>query len=137
MTSATRPESKPAGLLERLSSLLLREPEDREQLLELLHSAYERKLLDSDAFSIIEGALGVADLAVRGIMVARAQMDVIAIETPLDYSLRLCVAATPSRFRTARRRRALCRSRTRAAAARVRATRRAPRHRLASGEDRA
>ncbi len=29
-------------LLERLSTLLLREPEDREQLIGLLHSAYER-----------------------------------------------------------------------------------------------
>lgn len=98
MTSATRPESKPAGLLERLSSLLLREPEDREQLLELLHSAYERKLMDSDAFSIIEGALGVADLAVRDIMVPRAQMDVIAIDTPLDDIVRQVVTATHSRF---------------------------------------
>ena len=46
--------SKP-GLLERLSSLLLREPEDRNQLVELLHSAFERKLLDADALSMIEG----------------------------------------------------------------------------------
>ena len=98
MNTPNRPESKPAGLLERLSSLLLREPEDREQLLELLHSAYERKLMDSDAFSIIEGALGVADLAVRDIMVPRAQMDVIAIDTPLDDIVRQVVLATHSRF---------------------------------------
>ena len=39
--------------LERLSTLLLREPEDREQLIELLHSAFERDLLDSDALSMI------------------------------------------------------------------------------------
>ena len=30
--------------LERLSTLLLREPEDREQLIELLHSAFEQQL---------------------------------------------------------------------------------------------
>ena len=39
--------------LERLSHLLLREPEDREQLIELLHSAYEKNLLDADALAMI------------------------------------------------------------------------------------
>ena len=43
--------AKPS-LLERLSSLLLREPEDREQLIALLHSAIERRLLDAEALSI-------------------------------------------------------------------------------------
>jgi magnesium and cobalt transporter len=49
--------SRPS-FIERLTSLLLREPEDREQLLEILHSAYERNLMDADALTIIEGALG-------------------------------------------------------------------------------
>jgi magnesium and cobalt transporter len=86
------------SLIERLSSLLLREPEDREQLLELLHGAFERHLMDADALSIIEGALGVADLAVRDIMVPRAQMDVIDIDTPLDAIVKQVIAATHSRF---------------------------------------
>ena len=47
--------SRPS-FIERLTSLLLREPEDREQLLEILHSAYERNLMDADALTIIEGA---------------------------------------------------------------------------------
>ncbi|NBT07150.1 MAG: magnesium/cobalt efflux protein, partial [Betaproteobacteria bacterium] len=72
------PEHKPS-LLDRLSALLLREPEDREQLIELLHSSYERHLFDSDALSIIEGALSMSELAVRDVMVPRAQMDMIDI----------------------------------------------------------
>ena len=44
-------------LLERLSAFLTREPEDREELLELLHGAFEHKLLDADALSMIEGVL--------------------------------------------------------------------------------
>jgi magnesium and cobalt transporter len=92
------PSSKPPSLLERLSTLLLREPEDREQLLDLLHNAFERKLMDADALSIIEGALGVADLAVRDIMVPRAQMDVIDIDTPLGEIVPQVVSATHSRF---------------------------------------
>ncbi len=86
------------GILERLSHLLLRQPEDREQLLELLHNAFERQLMDADALSIIEGALGVADLAVRDIMVPRAQMDVIDIDAPIDAIVRQVIAAAHSRF---------------------------------------
>ncbi|CAG1000865.1 partial Magnesium and cobalt efflux protein CorC, partial [Rhodocyclaceae bacterium] len=77
-SSSSRPT-----LIERLSALLMRAPEDREQLLQLLHGAYERNLLDSDALTIIEGALQVSDMQVRDIMVPRAQMDVIDVtETP-------------------------------------------------------
>ena len=36
------------SLFERLSALFSREPEDREELLELLHSAHERNLVDAD-----------------------------------------------------------------------------------------
>ena len=77
------PSPSRPSLLERLSHLLLREPEDREQLLGLLHGAFERNLLDSDALSIIEGALQVSDMQVRDIMVPRAQMDVIDVDAPL------------------------------------------------------
>ena len=89
--------SKPS-LLERLSSLLLREPEDREQLLELLHAAFERNLMDADALSIIEGALAVSDMRVSDIMVPRAQMDVIDIDDPLSEIIPVVISAAHSRF---------------------------------------
>ena len=72
-------ESDKPGWLERLGSLLLREPEDREQLIELLHSAYERNLLDADALSMIEGVLQVSEAQVRDIMIPRSQMDLVDI----------------------------------------------------------
>ena len=50
------------SLLERLSHFLLREPEDREQLVALLHSAYENRLMDSDSLSMIEGVLQVSEM---------------------------------------------------------------------------
>jgi magnesium and cobalt transporter len=83
--SASPKPHKPR-LLERLSALLLREPEDREQLVELLHSAFERQLLDADALSIIEGALQVSEMTARDIMVPRAQMDLIKItDDPTEF----------------------------------------------------
>ena len=91
------PGSRPS-LLERLSALLTRAPEDREELLELLHAAFERNLLDADALSIIEGALGVSDMSVRDIMVPRAQMDVIAIEDTPEKIAEFIIEAAHSRF---------------------------------------
>jgi magnesium and cobalt transporter len=80
------PKPQKPRLLERLSALLLREPEDREQLVELLHSAFERQLLDADALSIIEGALQVSEMTARDIMIPRAQMDMIKItDDPTDF----------------------------------------------------
>ena len=73
-------------LLEKLSSYFVRTPEDRAQLLVLLRQAHERDLLDADAMSMIEGVLQVSDLAVRDIMVPRAQMGVIDItQSPAEF----------------------------------------------------
>ena len=85
-------------LLERLSALLLREPEDRESLVRLLRAAYARNLLDADALSIIEGALTVSETQVRDIMIPRAQMDVIDIHDPVDKFIPQVIATAHSRF---------------------------------------
>ena len=85
-------------LFERLSALLTRAPEDREQLLELLHTAFERNLLDADALSIIEGALSVSDIQVREIMVPRAQMDVVDIADTPEKITEFAIEAAHSRF---------------------------------------
>ncbi|PHV11999.1 HlyC/CorC family transporter [Chitinimonas sp. BJB300] len=74
------PQNSKANWLERLTAFLLREPEDREELVELLHSAFERHLLDADALAMIEGVLQVGDLQVRDVMIPRTQMDVIEVE---------------------------------------------------------
>lgn len=84
--------------LERLSALLLREPEDREQLVELLHSAYERNLLDGDALSMIEGVMHVSEMQARDIMIPRAQMDVIDIAGPPEKFIPFVIQTAHSRF---------------------------------------
>ena len=89
--------SKPT-LLERLSTMLLREPEDREQLITLLHSAYERNLLDADALSMMEGVIQVSEQQVREIMIPRAQMDVIDISQPPDEFIPYVIETAHSRF---------------------------------------
>ncbi|MGB7503656.1 MAG: magnesium/cobalt efflux protein, partial [Azonexus sp.] len=86
------------GILERLSSLLLRKPEDREQLLEILRTCYERNLMDADALTIIEGALAVSDTRVTDVMIPRAQMDVIDVEDPMNEIIPVVIEAAHSRF---------------------------------------
>jgi magnesium and cobalt transporter len=89
--------SKPT-LLERLSAFIMREPEDREQLIELLHSSHERNLLDADALAMIEGVLQVSELHARDIMVPRSQMDVIDINESPDRFVPFVIQTAHSRF---------------------------------------
>jgi magnesium and cobalt transporter len=91
------PSSRPS-FFERLSLLLLGEPEDREQLLTLLRGAHDRNLMDADALSIIEGALAVSEMQVRDIMVPRAQMDIISIHEPPEKLIDFVLETAHSRF---------------------------------------
>jgi hemolysin (HlyC) family protein len=91
-------ESNKPSLLERLSALLTRGPEDREHLVKQLHSAFERNLLDGDALSMIEGALQVSEIQVRDIMVPRSQMDMIDVSEPPEKFIPHVMATAHSRF---------------------------------------
>ena len=86
------------SFLERLGALIMREPEDREQLIQLLRSAYDRNLLDADALSMVEGAIHVSEMKVRDVMVPRAQMDVIDVNEPPDKFIPHVIATAHSRF---------------------------------------
>lgn len=78
--------------------MLLREPEDREQVFQLLRSAYERNLMDADALTIIEGALSASETRVSDILVPRAQMDVIDVNDSLAEIIPVVIEAAHSRF---------------------------------------
>ena len=91
-------ESKKSKLIERLSHFLLRGPEDRTQLFELLKSSYEKNLLDADSLSMIEGVLQVSEMQVRDIMIPRSQMDVIDISHSPEKFIPFIIATAHSRF---------------------------------------
>jgi len=95
--SNPKTNNKPS-LLERLSHFLLREPEDREQLVALLHSAYENNLMDADSLAMIEGVLQVSEMQVRDIMIPRSQMDVIDITDPPEAFIPHVIETAHSRF---------------------------------------
>ena len=92
-------ENKPhRSLFERLTSLISPEPENRAELLELLHDAQKRNLLDADAMSMIEGVFQVSDLSVRDIMIPRSQMDVVDIARPIEEWMPMVLETAHSRF---------------------------------------
>jgi magnesium and cobalt transporter len=91
-------ENPRPSLLERLSSLLLREPEDRDQLIALLHSAFERRLLDAEALSMIEGVLQVSETQVRDVMIPRSQMDMIDVAESPEKFIPFVIETAHSRF---------------------------------------
>lgn len=91
-------ELKKSKLIERLSHFLLRGPEDREQLFELLKSSYEKNLMDADSLSMIEGVLQVSEIQVRDIMIPRSQMDVIDISHSPEKFIPFVMETAHSRF---------------------------------------
>ena len=85
-------------LIDRFSTLLLREPDDRSELLKLLHGAHERDLVDAEALTIIEGALTVSEMTVRDIMVPRQQMHTVSAAQPLAQTIRKVIDSGHSRL---------------------------------------
>ncbi len=96
---AKQHDAKPhRSLFERLTALIAPEPENRTELLEVLHDAHERNLIDADALSMIEGVFQVSDLDARDIMVPRSQMDVVDISKPIEDWLPMVLETAHSRF---------------------------------------
>ena len=67
-------------------------------MISLMHSAYDRNLLDADALAIIEGVLQVSEMQARDIMVPRSQMDVIDINESPDQFIPSVIETAHSRF---------------------------------------
>ena len=75
------------GLLQRLSDLFSDEPADQAELQEMLQGAAERQLLGTDALNMIFGALNVANMHARDIMIPRSQMVVVKADSKPDELL--------------------------------------------------
>lgn len=84
--------------LKKLLQAFGNEPENREQLIQLLRDAKRRALLDTDALSMMEGVLQVSELRVRDIMIPRAHMVVIERDAPLEEILPVIIESAHSRF---------------------------------------
>jgi len=84
--------------LDRLTEFFDDEPEDIQDIVEILQNARDRSLLDADALAMMEGVLGVSDLQVRDIMVPRAQMTIVNRDDALSDILPVIIKSAHSRF---------------------------------------
>ena len=91
--------SRPSGSwLRRLLESLSGEPQDLDELSEVLTDARERGLIDTDVFAMLEGVLQVSEIQVRDVMVPRSQMVVIQRDEPPERILPVVVESGHSRF---------------------------------------
>ncbi|WP_347505915.1 HlyC/CorC family transporter [Pseudomonas anguilliseptica] len=96
--SEDRSSNEQKSWFNRLTQAFAHEPKNRKKLLEVLREAHQNKLLDSEALAIVEGAIQVADLQVRDIMVPRSQMmSIKANQTPKEF-LPSIIEAAHSRY---------------------------------------
>jgi magnesium and cobalt transporter len=84
--------------VDKISHLLTGEPQDLEDLLEILREAREKRLLDTDALSMIEGVLQVSQMRVRDIMIPRVQMVVVPKDAELETLFPLIIEFGHSRY---------------------------------------
>jgi magnesium and cobalt transporter len=82
----------------RITRTLAAGVKDRAQLVEMLAESQQRGVLDADAFAMLEGVLGVADLQVRDIMIPRVQMVCVYRDDPIASIVAAVVEFGHSRF---------------------------------------
>ena len=81
-----------------LKPLVQTEPENREQLVQVLRQARSRHLMDGEALSMMEAVLQVSELRVRDIMIPRARMVVVERDKPVEELLPVIIESAHSRF---------------------------------------
>ncbi len=81
-----------------LSDMFSEAPDDVAALLEVLQDATERQLIDVDALNIIVGALHVADMHARDIMIPRSALVVVHEDQQPAELLPLVIDSKHSRF---------------------------------------
>lgn len=97
--TSNKPKRKNRQLwFNRVNQVLLRGPKNREQLIQLLHYAKQRELLNAQALKMLEGVLQISNRHVRDIMVPWAKMTVISEAASLPDLLPIVTESGHSRF---------------------------------------
>jgi magnesium and cobalt transporter len=74
------------------------EPQNKDELVEVLNDAEDRELIRPETKLMIEGVLEVSDMRVRDIMIPRSQMVTLDINDSLEKSLPIIIESGHSRF---------------------------------------
>jgi magnesium and cobalt transporter len=88
----------PSSWIGKIREALTEPVHDRDDLVQLLRKAQRNKLIDSECLSIMEGALSVADMQVRDIMIPRSQVVTVSSTAAPQDILPIVIEAQHSRF---------------------------------------
>lgn len=97
-SSSDKENKSQRSWVERLGQALQGELKDREQLMVVLNEAQKNDVIDHEAFSMIDGALQVAEMQVRDIMIPRSQMIVLEMDYSEEKLMDTVVVSAHSRF---------------------------------------
>ncbi len=86
------------GWLDKVSQLFQGEPQNREDLVDVIHDAEQREVISEDTREMIKGVLEVSDLRVRDIMIPRAQIVALQIDNTVEELLSTVIGSAHSRF---------------------------------------
>ncbi|NKB36520.1 MAG: CBS domain-containing protein [Gammaproteobacteria bacterium] len=92
------PATGPQSFMSWLKNALTREPQNLQELVDILRNSEARNLLDPDVLAMVEGALHVSNMQVRDIMVPRIQMIAIDNETKPEEIISIVLESGHSRF---------------------------------------
>ena len=95
---ASQSQSQQKSILNKITNLLSNEPRTRNDIIEMLESAENRGIIDIDVYTIIQGALQVADMQVREIMIPRTQIAAIRSDATLKEIMEIVIDSAHSRF---------------------------------------
>lgn len=91
-------ESGDKTWLEKIANAFSPDPKTRDDIVDVMKVAKDNDIIDDSAFSIIEGALEVAELQVHEVMVPRSQMVVIKASAKPEEFLPAVIQSGHSRF---------------------------------------
>ena len=91
-------EPRKRRVLEWLSELFAGESDELGELMEELKSAASRRLFDEEALNIFFGALHVADMHARDIMIPKSSLVVVHEDQPPEDLLPIVIGSRHSRF---------------------------------------
>ena len=87
-----------SSVWDKVQSVFQRDPETREELLEVIKEAKSKALIDQESMDTIERVFQVSELRVRDVMIPRAQMVVVNKDDDPEHFLPVLIKSSHSRF---------------------------------------
>ena len=86
------------SLWDKVTQVFTGEPQNKDELVNVLNDAEDRELIGAETKLMIKGVLAVSDMRVRDIMIPRAQMVTLDINDSIEDSIPKIIESGHSRF---------------------------------------